>query len=388
MRKHLPSFLSGFLTAVLAVGMCASALAASGQLTYNAVSIALRGERRITAGTTIAAPNGQQVPSSILYTDEAGGKTHYLPIRAVSDLLGVDIGYDCADRTIHLDGRGAEARSGWTWKRELAGNHVTYEADAGGILDFDTPPAWRLTDLPEGFRLDSVHTSGGSTSEWSYTRGEDRLTFTCRYFSNAHVGMALDIEGDAARAWQAASVGGRAADFYQGEDRNLLVWENEAGMLCQLEGPLSRAELEAAAAGAAETTAKALPAYRLGWLPKGSDGGSRSTLREAVREGWKDEDGTAFSWLYAAADVGPLAEPAGRAERVRVNGMDASYWPGDPDAGGGVTVTIGSTREVTTIPGEGEMSVLLWTDPETGVSFRIQGMLDRETLVRMAESVQ
>ena len=48
------------------------------------------------------APNGQRVPGSILYVDEAGGKTNYLPIRSISELLGVKVGYDSATRTVLL----------------------------------------------------------------------------------------------------------------------------------------------------------------------------------------------------------------------------------------------------------------------------------------------
>ena len=47
--------------------------------------------------------NGEKAPSSILYTDVAGGKTNYLPIRAISELLGISIDYDSATRTVLLD---------------------------------------------------------------------------------------------------------------------------------------------------------------------------------------------------------------------------------------------------------------------------------------------
>ena len=58
--------------------------------------------QKITAGQDITAANGQKVPGSILYIDEAGGKTNYLPIRAISELLGVEIGYDSATKTVLL----------------------------------------------------------------------------------------------------------------------------------------------------------------------------------------------------------------------------------------------------------------------------------------------
>ena len=96
------SFFSGAATALLAVSCLTTALAASGKVSYNFANVALGGETKITAGQDITAANGQKVPGTILFTDAAGGKTNYLPIRAVSDLLGVEIGYDSATKTVLL----------------------------------------------------------------------------------------------------------------------------------------------------------------------------------------------------------------------------------------------------------------------------------------------
>lgn len=41
--------------------------------------------------------------------DEAGGKTNYLPIRTISELLGVKVGYDSATRTVLLGEQTAPA---------------------------------------------------------------------------------------------------------------------------------------------------------------------------------------------------------------------------------------------------------------------------------------
>ena len=103
------SFFSGTATALLAVSCLTTALAASGKVSYNIVNVALNAETKITAGQDITAANGQKVPGSILYTDAAGGKTNYLPIRAISELLGVEIGYDSATKTVLLGKRSASA---------------------------------------------------------------------------------------------------------------------------------------------------------------------------------------------------------------------------------------------------------------------------------------
>ena len=102
MKKRISSFTSGFFAALALAACLTTALAASGKVSYNFANVALDGQQRITAGQDITAANGQKVPGSILYTDEAGGKTNYLPIRTISELLGVEIGYDSASKTVLL----------------------------------------------------------------------------------------------------------------------------------------------------------------------------------------------------------------------------------------------------------------------------------------------
>lgn len=102
MKKRIVSFASGFFAA-LALSLClTTALAAAGQVSYNFANVSMDGTQKITAGQDITAANGQKIPGSILYTDEAGGKTNYLPIRTISELLGVEIGYDSATKTVLL----------------------------------------------------------------------------------------------------------------------------------------------------------------------------------------------------------------------------------------------------------------------------------------------
>ena len=106
MKRRVLSFLAGAAAALALTALTATALAASGQVQFNFAGVALNGETKIAAGSDITAPNGQRVPGSILYVDEAGGKTNYLPIRAISELLGVEIGYDSATKTVLLGEQG------------------------------------------------------------------------------------------------------------------------------------------------------------------------------------------------------------------------------------------------------------------------------------------
>ena len=100
--RHFASFLGGAVTALALAACLTTALAAAGKVSYNFANVSLDGTKKITAGQDITAANGQKIPGTILYTDAAGGKTNYLPIRTVSELLGVEIGYDSASKTILL----------------------------------------------------------------------------------------------------------------------------------------------------------------------------------------------------------------------------------------------------------------------------------------------
>ena len=123
--KNLKSFLSGVFAALALTACLGTALAAAGQVSFNFVSVSMDGQQRITAGQDITAANGQKVPGSILYTDPAGGKTNYLPIRAVSELLGVEIGYDSATKTVLLGKQSVQ----------------TAPPEEGSVIDLRTPSA-------------------------------------------------------------------------------------------------------------------------------------------------------------------------------------------------------------------------------------------------------
>lgn len=102
MKKKLTSILTGFTTAVLTLSLCATALAVSGQVEFNRAGISLFGEDQVRAGESFTAPNGQQVPSVITYVDDAGGKTNYLSVRQISELLNLEINWDAAKNRVNF----------------------------------------------------------------------------------------------------------------------------------------------------------------------------------------------------------------------------------------------------------------------------------------------
>lgn len=82
-----PSFISGFLAAVMLFAFAGGALAVSGNVSFNTVWVEI-GEKTVAeAGESLYTQAGAEIPSVILYTDELGGETHYMPIRQLAETL-------------------------------------------------------------------------------------------------------------------------------------------------------------------------------------------------------------------------------------------------------------------------------------------------------------
>ena len=414
MKKRITSFSAGFLTAVLLLALSATALAAGGKVSYNFANVALDGETKIAAGADITAANGQKVPGTILFTDAAGGKTNCLPIRAVSELLGVEIGYDSATKTILLGGQPAgktaepastaETVSGRQWRRELGGEdggiHYTRPSPKE-VRDYDAPPTLRPTWLPEGYLLLGAGVGRGGVRNdsvtWSYVKDEtsgSKITFTCYRPTNRSRGSNFGVGLDTAVLRCDARVQGRPADFYQIYDDgtcNILVWEDAAGNLFWLQGTQDQATCERIAESVKDVKDDPLPALTFGWIPEGftldTEGGL--TMPAIVEETWaKKTQGPPtstdmFYWTYSReALFGPKST---KPESVKVNGVQAQYWPGDLDARSNTASVSGTVTAVST--SADQLGTLLWTDPETEIHFCLEAPFDRDTMIRMAESI-
>lgn len=88
-KQPIRPFFAGVLTALLCFGIVSSALAASGQVTFNAVNVTVNGEAVCYKGDYMELESGEKVPSSILYVDETGGGTTYLPVASLAKALEV-----------------------------------------------------------------------------------------------------------------------------------------------------------------------------------------------------------------------------------------------------------------------------------------------------------
>lgn len=385
MKKRAPSYWSGVLATVLVLTLTTTALAASGKVTFNFSNVSLHGERKITAGTEITASNGQKVPSSILYTDAAGGKTNYLPIRAISELLGVEIGYNSATKTVLLGNQPAGSLG--AWQRTFAGNMVYYSMSGRSETAYAQAPAWRPVWLPEGWALNgsSVETPSNALSQASYQNNTDNpgsnLALQCFAPSNRTCGDMLGVDVKSAGMLQKATVQNRTADFYQTEDFNLLVWADAAGNLFKLRGNLEQNVLERIADSVAEVSREAMPEYQIQWTPEGSYNTSRTGIPGVVKETWKDGNKVSFEWIYAREG---LAHPTRTAESVTVNGDKAQFWAGDPNGGFDSDIGNGVPTHIYT---QEQMNILLWADTHSNITFRLMGRMEKTDMIRMAESI-
>lgn len=102
-RKSLFSFFTGAMTTVLVVGCITTALAASNVISFNRVNLSMGGEIMFMKDEYLETEAGQKIPSSILYTDELGGGTTYLPAAYISKLLGVQVSWDAETDTVVLE---------------------------------------------------------------------------------------------------------------------------------------------------------------------------------------------------------------------------------------------------------------------------------------------
>ena len=102
--KKAVGLLSAMLAAVILAASIGPASAAGSTVAYNQVGVRFFDEQKIKAGEMFTAPNGQQVPSSITYTDTTGSKTTYLSIRQIAEMLDADIRWDSESGNVEIAG--------------------------------------------------------------------------------------------------------------------------------------------------------------------------------------------------------------------------------------------------------------------------------------------
>ena len=392
MKKRFPSFLAGAAAALALTALATSALAASGQVQFNFAGVALNGETKIAAGSDITAPNGQQVPGSILYVDEAGGKTNYLPIRTISELLGVEVGYDSASRTVLLGEQtvpsaAAAAETGTYWHKESDENGITYASEDTGT-DYTGAPGYALTNLPEGWGLESIRSHGGT----NYWNGSSRISFDCAYPDGGGFGWS---PGSGEIPCRTVTVNGHDAELYtyssEYGDSCLLVWEDEAGVLFWFTGSDVDPDTLVEIASSVAPVSQSMADYEADWLPAGYRYFETNVSAGTAETTWIGESGDGNITLTWSTN--PLLLPEGTGKTVRFGGVIAKFWEAEkpheaderePETVGGVTITSTSISG----PRAADVATLAWTDADTGLDFRLHGTVDQETLLRVAGSLR
>lgn len=98
----MKKFLIGFLAASALFVLTGAALVMSGTVEFSTVNVEVNGQRVGNVGETYTLGNGEQAPYSISYKDAKGGATTYLPVRKISELLGVDIQWNGANNAVQV----------------------------------------------------------------------------------------------------------------------------------------------------------------------------------------------------------------------------------------------------------------------------------------------
>jgi len=105
MRKQFKGFIVGFILACLLV-VPTTALADNIQAYFNTVNLTVDGNSAVKQGENYQLEDGSTVPFSINYKG-----TTYIPIRKVSELLGITINYDNSTKTVQIKTNSKDANT-------------------------------------------------------------------------------------------------------------------------------------------------------------------------------------------------------------------------------------------------------------------------------------
>lgn len=275
------------------------------------------------------------------------------------------------------------------WLREFTEEGVAYRP---GEAETGLAPSWRPAWLPEGTCIRdltaledrtmwTLENTGPGSDDWS------RIRVTCDSPGSGGIDFGFDEY-----TLQPATVQGAAADFYEYGDAMMLAWESPQGHLLTVElYGTDRTVLERVAESMTFYDGTDVR-YEAGWLPE--EGAPEITHFENIGVGQ-------FQWFlrhdfltfqYMADPPCRMSSPDRESEEVTVNGLPARYWPcllPEEETGGGQTEEVGGVRVTAGIVhGPDQSAVLLWEDPETNTVLQISGVLEREEILRVAESVR
>ena len=79
-----------------------TALAASGTVSFNAAHVSVNHNRILWRNKDLTTDAGAAIPSTILYTDEQGGTTNYVPIRYFAQAIGLPVEWNSVLQTVEV----------------------------------------------------------------------------------------------------------------------------------------------------------------------------------------------------------------------------------------------------------------------------------------------
>lgn len=282
------------------------------------------------------------------------------------------------------------------WFRETFEGYTYYTGstpEEEEIPPEESFPAFRPTWVPEGYVLAQVYTNGLPgvpedvlSANWVYENGEDTLQFSCylRPSGNVGAGYGAVVEETAVR--RRTTVQGCGAEFYQEEMWNSLIWENGRGNLFWLHSMQDQATLERVGESVMEITTDPLLVYELPKLPEGARQISRDVLPEYVSTFWALDRTRTLTLTFTYSTLPLDVRGTGTEETVDVNGLAARFWQGEKKEYTSTGFEKDGTPVTTSV--EACCNALLWTDPEMEIRFFLQGHLDREDLLHMAENLR
>jgi len=94
LKNKLLPFLCGVLTTVICIGTVFAGSTLAGTVTFNSADFFINGNRILASGENMMTENGASVPTSVLYTDENGGGTYYIPVRELAQKLSIPTTWD------------------------------------------------------------------------------------------------------------------------------------------------------------------------------------------------------------------------------------------------------------------------------------------------------
>ena len=118
-KSRFKCFIAGMAAATACFAIMATALAVSGNVSFNSVNVLMNGVSVFQKGDSLELNSGQEVPASIIYVDENGGGTTYLPVRWLSENLGVPISWNQETGTVEI-GKGYTVVAPDDFLQELA----------------------------------------------------------------------------------------------------------------------------------------------------------------------------------------------------------------------------------------------------------------------------